>query len=373
MPTLPLFKIEDYLADWEFKAPYLLCTSDAESWTMQEILEMADPQTLKMWESLSLGYTETQGLPLLKEEISTIYPTLSPDHILTFAGAEEGIYAAMRTILSPGDHAIVFRPCYQSLETLPKNFGAQVTTLSLEAENRWQLPLKALEQAIQPATKLIILNFPHNPTGALISKEALLAIVELARRNNAYLFSDEVYRFMEIDERQRLPAIADSYERGISLSVTSKAFGLAGLRIGWLASQDKHLLAEIAKTKHYLSICNSAPSEILALIALRAKERILKRNHDILSSNLALLDSFFETHRNLFQWVRPSGGCIAFPRFNGDVESFAQHLIEKEGVLLLPGSVYDWPGSYFRIGFGRKNMPEALKRLERFLAQSFVK
>ncbi|MBA3721947.1 MAG: aminotransferase class I/II-fold pyridoxal phosphate-dependent enzyme [Parachlamydiaceae bacterium] len=365
---LPLFKLEDYFSKWEFKAPYLLCMSDSESWSLRDILELAKPETLKLWNNLSLGYTETVGHPLLRHEISQMYSSITPENLLTFAGAEEGIYGTLQSILSPKDHVIVFTPCYQSLETLPKQFGAEVTSIPLDANKGWKLDLEKLEAAIKPTTKLIILNFPHNPTGALIDRMTLNKIIEIARRNQAYIFSDEVYRFLEIDETKRLPPLADVYEKGISLSVLSKTFGLAGLRIGWIASQDNELLKQVANIKHYLSICNSAPSEILALIALQSRDAILNKNREIMLKNLSLLDIFFEKYKAIFEWNRPLGGCIGFPRLllPTKIDEFAMKLVDEQGVLLLPGNYYDWKGNYFRIGFGRKNMPEALERLEKF-------
>lgn len=372
----PVFKLENYFTKWEFKAPYLLCMSDTESWSLKEMLQMADPECISLWDNLQLSYTQTHGHPLLCQEISQLYSHISPNHLLTCAGAEEGISACLQSmLLSPQDHVIVFTPCYQSLEALPKLFGAEVTEIPLNAKNSWNLDINVFESSLKPNTKLIILNFPHNPTGALIDKITLDKIIELARRHNAYIFSDEVYRFLEIDENRRLPALADAYEKGISLGVMSKAFGLPGIRIGWLASQDMELLKRMANIKHYLSICNSAPSEVLAIIGLRSRDRILQRNREIKLKNLHQLELFFDNYHDIFEWNPPAGGCIGFPRLllPIGIDDFAKSLVEEEGVLLLPGSSYDWPGNYFRIGFGRKNMPEALERLERFIQKkSFI-
>ena len=229
--------------------------------------------------------------------------------------------------------------------------------------------MEQLQSAIRPNTRLIILNFPHNPTGTSIDKESLSEIVEMAEKANAYIFSDEVYRYLELDEKKRLPAIVDIYDKGISLSVTSKAFGLAGLRIGWLAAKNKSFLKKVGNVKHYISLCNSAPSEILALIALRAKDRILQRNRELMLTNFGHLNTFFLRYEKLFSWHSPVGGCLAFPKLldGRNIDQFAQSLLDEEGVLLLPGSVYNWPGSYFRIGMGRRNMIQALERMERFV------
>ena len=183
------------------------------------------------------------------------------------------------------------------------------------------------------------------------------------------LLSDEVYRFLEFDPGQRLPAAVDVSAIGISLGVMSKAFGLAGLRIGWIATRDSDLLRRVAAFKDYTTICNSAPSEILALIALRARETVLPRNRALVPENLAHLDRFFAGHGDLISWVRPRAGSVAFPKLSSGLpaEELCRDLLEKEGVLLLPGSAFEYPGQHFRIGFGRKNLPDALSRLERFI------
>lgn len=366
---IPDFKLEEFWKKYEFSAPYLLCPSDVETWSLKELLALADAESRTLWDNLHLGYTESPGLPLLREEIANLYSTLDKDQILTTTGAEEGIYCSMQSLLSPGDHVIVISPCYQSLETLPKVLGAEVTSISLDPKKKWKLDIEQLNNAFRSSTRLFILNCPHNPTGALLDEEVFETMIKLASANGAYIFSDEVYRYLEIDESKRLPAIADAYEKGISLNVMTKAFGLAGLRIGWLASRDKDFIKEISSYKLYTSICNSAPSEILALMALRAKDVILTRNREIMMSNIDLLDQFFERHSNSFAWNRPESGTMAFPELllPIPIDRFTEKLVEEAGILIMPGSVFDFPGNFFRIGFGRKNMPEVLKLFEQYL------
>lgn len=366
---IPDFKLEEFWKKYEFTAPYLLCCSDAETWTLQELLAIADADSQKRWHSLALGYTESPGHPVLRAEIARLYSTLKPDEILTFAGAEEGIYCTMRVLIEPGDHVIVIDPCYQSLATLPKTFGGETTAIQLKPENQWRLDLEEVKRAFQRNTKLVVLNYPHNPTGAILEKSVLEGIVNLARKNKAYIFCDEVYRYLEVDETQRLPSIADAYERGISLNVMTKSFGLAGLRIGWLATRDAQFLKEVGSYKLYTSICNSAPSEILALMALRAKEKILKRNREIMLKNLQLLEELMERNQKRLSWVRPQSGTMAVLQLllPVSIETFAEELVRTTGVLIMPGSVLDLPGNFFRIGFGKKNMPEILRRFENYL------
>ncbi len=365
---LPVFQLEDYLSRWEFKAPYLLCCSDAESFSMNELLSYADQVSLNLWNNLRLSYTEAPGLPILREEIGKLYSGLSESNILCFAGAEEGIFCALQTLIKSNDHVITFTPCYQSLESLPQNLGAQVTAISLKEENHWQIDLEEVKKVIQNNTKAIIINFPHNPTGAVCKEDTLKGLIDLARSQGIYIFSDEVYRLLGNVSIQPAP-IATLYEKGLSLGVMSKAFGLAGLRVGWIACQDIQLLKKIEQTKYYTSICNSAPSEILSLIALRAKDTILQRNNLIVKNNLSLIDQFLERYSSLFSWVRPEGGCVGFMKFysNISIDELARKLVEKEGVLLMPASIYNYQTNHFRIGFGRQNMAEALDKFEHFL------
>jgi aspartate/methionine/tyrosine aminotransferase len=368
---IPDFKLERYFARWEFVAPYLLCSSDVDGYSISKLLALADEESQALWQNLSLGYTESAGHPLLRKEIAGLYRNLSPEQVLTFADGEEAIFILMNVLLQAGEHAIVIWPGYQSLYTVAESIGADVTLFPLHANQKWQLDIEELRKAVRPNTKLIVINFPHNPTGALLDHDTYMKIVEIAEESHAYLFSDESYRFLEYDSGQLLPAAVETSRRGISLGVLSKTFALAGLRIGWIATQDQEILRRAAAFKDYVSICNSAPSEILALIALRAKETIIKRSLDIIQGNLVLLDDFFTKWSQTFTWPRPQAGSIAFPELvtGQSIEEFAEQLVKQEGVLLLPGTVYDHPGNHFRIGFGRKNMPEALGRLEHFVSQ----
>lgn len=367
---IPPFKLEEFWKKYEFVTPHLLCCSDAESWRMDEVLELADEESKKLWDSLDLSYTEPPGHPLLRQEIARLYTSIASHQVFTFAGAEEGIYCALNTLIEPGDHVVMISPCYQSLATLPETLGAAISSIVLNAEKQWQLGVEEVEEAFRDNTKLVILNYPHNPTGTLLEKKVYERIIELARERHAYIFCDEVYRYLEIDETMRLPSIADAYEKGIALNVMTKAFGLAGLRIGWLATQDSEFLQKAGSYKLYTSICNSAPSEILALIALRAKERILDRNREVMLCNLKILDSFMHRHQNKFSWVRPQSGMMAVIKLllPISVEQFAEELIERKGVLVMPGSVFDLPGNYFRVGFGKSDMIEGLELLEEMLS-----
>lgn len=370
------FALEVYFSKWEFAAKYHLTASDAQSMTLSQLLAHASPADRERFDNLHLGYTKTFGAEPLLHEIAKTYEAIAEDQLLCFAGAQEGIYVAMQVLLTPADHCIVITPNYQSAETIPLSICA-VTGVALDENANWALDLDAVRAALRPNTKVISINFPNNPTGAIPSRETFAGLIELCREHGIWLFSDEVYRLIEHRADARVPQVADVYERGVSLNVMSKSYGLPGLRIGWLACQDRAFLQACERYKHYLSICNSAPSELLAEIALKAREAIVGRNRDLAHHNLGLLDGFFADFPALFDWRRPDGSCVAFIRYKGadGVECFTERLVEETGVLLLPSSIYrselgPVPQDHFRIGFGRSNLAEGLTVLREWLMRN---
>ncbi len=367
------FALERYFARWEFSVRYLLCASDVQGYPMADLLDLADDETRGLWETLQLGYSESSGHPLLRREIASLYDTIEPDEVLTFAGAEEAVFCLLNVSLEPGDHAIVTWPGYQSLYEVARAAGAEVTLHELHETEDWALDLDRLRRQLTPRTRLIVVNLPHNPTGMLPSRATFDELVAIADEAEAHLLVDEVYRGLEVVEADRLPAGADATRGGVSLGVMSKAYAMAGLRIGWLASHDRDLLARVAAFKDYTTICSSAPSEILAIIALRAGDRVLRRSRDIVAANLERLDGFFEDWADRFTWVRPRAGSIGFPRLTVPgvrIDDWAAELVEAEGVLLLPASQFGHPGNQFRLGFGRTDLPDALARLEAYAART---
>jgi aspartate/methionine/tyrosine aminotransferase len=363
------FALERFFARWEFEARYLLCASDVEGYPMAELLDLADAEARALWDGLGLGYAESTGHPLLRAEIASLYEAIEPDEVLVFAGAEEAVFCLLNVVVGSGDHAIVTWPGYQSLYEVARAAGADVTLHELHETNGWALDLDLLRRQVTATTRLIVVNLPHNPTGMLADRATFDALVELANDAGAYLLVDEVYRGLELDPADQLPTGADAAARGISLGVMSKSFAMAGLRIGWLATHDRELLDRVARFKDYTTICSAAPSEILAIIGLRARERVLARSRAIVARNLEHLDGFLDDWADRFSWVRPKSGSIGYPRLTVPgvrIDDWAAELVEAEGVLLLPGSQFGQPGNHFRLGFGRENLPDALGRMEAF-------
>lgn len=367
MINIKPFELERYFAKYEFSAEYLLSSSDCESLTIRDVLLLEDGAE-EGFQDHWLGYTESPGSPSLRREICQLYETTSPEDILVHSGAEEAIFTLMAAALEPGDHLIVHWPCYQSLFEIAVSLGCQVSRWEAREEDGWRLDPDELVKMIQPNTRMIVINNPHNPTGYLMTQETYQRTYELASSRGTLLFSDEVYRESEYDPADRLPAACDLGDNAISLGVMSKSYGLAGLRIGWIATRNKPLLQKIARIKDYTTICSSAPSEFLAEVALRHREQVLARNLELITRNLTTLERFFLDRQDLFRWVKPSAGPIAFPTLlQGNADEFCHQLVTQSGVLLLPGSVFAHPGNHFRIGFGRANFPQALSRLESFL------
>ena len=364
---IPPFKLERYFAQHEFNVPYLLACSDCESLTTGDLLHM-EPDADKAFNELWLGYTESRGHPRLREAIASLYNGITADQVLVHTGAEEAIFILMHATLQKGDHVVVHYPCYQSLAEVARSIGCDVTLWEASPDSGWSLDVDFVKANVRPNTRLVILNCPHNPTGYLMTGADYEHLVSLSVQYGFMLFSDEVYRFLEYDAKDRLPAVCEIDDRGVSLGVMSKSFGLAGLRIGWIATRNQKLLDAQAAFKDYTTICNSAPSEYLAILGLKHKSRIIKRNLDIIRHNLELLEAFFKRQADFFRWQRPKAGPIAFPQWiPGEVDRFCRDVRLGAGVLLLPGTLYDPDSTYFRIGFGRADMPDGLEKLEAYM------
>jgi aspartate/methionine/tyrosine aminotransferase len=361
------FRIEHYFGKYEFTAKYLLSNSDAESRTIQELLDLepgSHDRLLQHW----CGYTESPGAPWLREAIAGIYKQIKSDDILVLAAAEEAIFVLYHALVGSRDHVIVETPCYESALEVARSTGAQVSEWPRTFESGWAHDLAALEKLIRPNTKVIYINTPHNPTGLLMPAPVFQQVIALAASRNIIVFSDEVYRELEHDPATRLPAACEAYGHAVSLGSMSKTYGLPGLRLGWLASRDPEIIRRCLEFRYYTTICNSAPSEFLAALALRHREVLVQRNLEIVQRNLPLLDAFFQQRSHLFQWKKPNASPIGFVHFKPqpNAHEFCENVVRDAGVLLLPGSVYDQP-AHIRFGFGRKNMPESLAHLAAYL------
>jgi aspartate/methionine/tyrosine aminotransferase len=366
------FALERYFARYEFSAQYLLSCSDCEPLSLSELLAMADSETARLWGELRLGYTESEGHPLLREAIAELYAGIDAEHTLVLV-PEEGIFLLMHALLDAGDHVICTFPAYQSLHEVARSIGCAVSTWEPEEELGWRFDIRQLESKLQTDTKLVVANFPHNPTGYVPPRRDFEDLIELVRRRGVYLLSDEMYRFLEVDEGSTLPSGCELYDRALSLFGLSKTFGLPGLRMGWIASHNQEALERVTALKDYTTICNSAPDEILAIMALRSKAHIIGRQVERVRRNLAVLDEFFREYHDCLSWNRPRGGSICFPRMLAvqDTSAFCEELVRDTGIMLVPSRMFQFGDHHVRIGFGRENLPEVISRFAEYLDLRF--
>ncbi len=364
------FALERYFARYEFCTRRLLGSSDPQSMTLADLLAL-EPGAGERLGGLWLGYTEYPGDPALRQAVAGLYATAAPDDILVFTGAEEPIYAFMNVALGPGDHLVAHSPGYQSHFEVARAIGAEVSLWEGDPDQGWALDPAALRRLLRPGTKAILVNVPHNPTGFLFGPEAWREVVEIAREAGVWLFSDEVYRGLEHDPARRLPAACDLYDRAVSLNGLSKAYGLAGLRLGWVASHDRGLYRRLSAFKDYLTICVPAPSEFLGAIAVRHSETLFERSRTRLVANLDLLEAFLGRHAERFAWTRPGAGSVTFPRLRaGGAEAFCDRVVRDTGIMLVPSTHFDYGDAHVRVGYGRQDCPEALAELEAYLSGS---
>ena len=365
------FEIEHYFRKYEFTAPFQISPSDCEPYTLDELLSLASPTRRQQFESLWLGYTETQGGHELRGAIAGLHSGISAEQVIE-AVPQEGIFIAMASLLEAGDHIVAVHPCFQSLYEVGRAIGCQLSFWSAQKDgDGWQFDVDELKQLIRHNTKMLIINFPHNPTGCLPDHADFEAIVALARQHGLILFSDEIYRFLEQDAALRLPSASEVYEKSVALGGLSKAFGLAGLRVGWLITPDAAMMDKLLSFKCYTTICGSAPSEVLAVIALENCGTLTQRNIDIIQQNITQARAFFARYADLFALRYPQAGTIALAELKADMDvfAFAEAAVSEQGVMVLPAKIMQFGGNYFRLGFGRRSFPHALEAFEQFIQE----
>ena len=359
------FQLERYFAKYEFSATHLLSPSDCETWSVGEILSLdGQADTKNLLNDLQLSYTESRGHPELLDALDGLYGVGREGILL--GCPEELIFLFLNSFLEKGDKVVCISPAYQSLYELPRSIGCEVVFWKLKAAGgRWRLNLDELKTLLRDC-RLLILNFPHNPTGFMPDGDEFSAIVDIAAQMGVTVFSDEMYRGLELDY-PTLPSFA-GLENAVALSGLSKGPGLPGLRLGWLASRRHDLISSTLFMKDYTTICCSAPSEFIAVAALRNLQTLLRRNIDILRVNVELAKEFFARHSEVVEWIPPMGGSIAFLRLlRGDVEEMCSLSATEKSLMVLPDKVFDVNDNRFRVGMGRRNFPAAVAVFDEFL------
>ncbi len=365
------FETERYYAKYEFTTPHLLSVSDCETVSIDELLQLGG-YSYDEFAKIRLGYTESQGDPLLRARVADGYENVDADHVLILNSPVEGIYLAICSILEPGDEAIIMTPAYDALINLAESISSQVIRWQINLTTTgWQLDLDKLQAVISENTKLIVVNFPHNPSGLLPSEEEFSRLVALANHYGIWLFCDEMYRGLEFSQRATLPSAADLYQRSIVLAGLSKSHGLPGLRAGWLIVRDAELRQQIINWRDYTSICPAAPVEFLARVALDAGENLVQRNNKIIRDNIRLANAFFARWAEMFTWRAPEAGSVALVGISvSSATQYSHQLAKKAGVLLLPAKFMGYDDRHVRFGFGRLSFPSALAAYEEHLEQN---
>lgn len=350
------FKVEEWFNKYENKAKYDLADTCVESLSIDELLDITNTDVKDLY-SKKLNYGDIHGSARLKNAICTMYEKQVPDNITITHGAIGANQLVMLTLVEPEDKVISIIPTYQQHYSIPKSIGANVQILYLKEENNWLPDLNELEKYVGNNTKIICMNNPNNPTGAVIPQNMLEQITQIARKSNAYILCDEVYRGLE-HNGQISKSVADIYEKGISTGSVSKVFSLAGLRLGWICAP-KEVIDEINHQREYNTISVGILDDYFASIAIENKDKIIKRNLNKILEGKKILKDWLDGE-NKCHCVIPQGGTTAFVGYNIKMKStdLCKKLQQDTGVMLLPGETMECDG-YLRIGYG--NNPETLK------------
>lgn len=358
------FATEEFFARYEFSVRHLLAASDCETVTAAELLALAGMPAEALL-SERLGYTESTGRAALREEIAKPLARLGSEHVLVVNAPQEGIYLSMHALLEPGDDVVVMTPCYDSLRNVAAHIGATVHPWTLHpVADGWRADLDELRALLHThAPQLVVINVPHNPTGYLPTPETFRQLLDLCADAGARVFCDEMYRGLELDGAEQLPVAADISPSAITLSGLSKAFGLPGLRAGWLIAEDDELRRRILGWKNYTTICPATPVEVLAIAGVRAAETLAARNRSRVAANASLAREFFGD-REGFVWRAPRAGSIALLETPwSDALPVCHQLADEHGVLLLPGACLGAPPEFVRVGLGREGFSDGLSAL----------
>jgi len=369
------FRVERWMSTYEQGVAYNLAESSTKQLRLGELLDLAesagDQGVRRRLEDLVLTYDETPGSAELRRRLAGLYG-VEPDEILVTSGAIEANYLVFRSLLEPGDVVVSMFPAYQQLYSVPEMMGCRVRRWSLDPAHGFRPDLAALRRLLDERVKLIVLNSPHNPTGAYLDETDLKTILGWAEDLGAYVLCDETYYGVTLEDGQAVAPYARTLSpRAISVSTTSKNLGLAGLRIGWVAAT-REIAEKCWWYRDYVSISCSRLSDALACLALDCRERLLERSRALARRNLAALSRFMAEHADRFDWFPPRAGLLAFPRIRGgspvDSREFCRRLLEAEGVFLVPGWAFEMEG-HFRIGIGEgpEVFDTGLERFERFL------
>jgi len=368
------FELERWQSTWENRVRFNLSESGVHPLTIQDLLGLAGASAVPLLD-IQLGYSQSNGTDLLRERIAALYPGASPDQVLVTTGSAEANFCVCWRLLESGDKVAVMMPNYMQTPGLTQNFGAQVRPITLHEKEAWEPRAEEVRAAIVPGTKLVVVTNPHNPTGHVLSDALRRVILERTQEVGAWLLADEVYQGAERNGKTTQSFWGSGYEKVIVVNGLSKAYGLPGLRIGWIVSQPA--FSQEAWARHdYTTIGPSGASDHLAAVALDplVREKIIARTRGILKANYPVMDAWLKKFGDLFTWHPPQAGAICWARYRGAV--LATEIVEKlraqHSVLLCPGEHFGTPG-FLRFGYGGElsHFQEALAETERGLRRLF--
>ena len=347
------FAVEEWMNEYEVGAKYNIAETCVDSVSLDELFELTGEDKeafLREFCARRLTYGDIYSRPDFLDGICGLYKTVKPENIITTHGAAGANHHVFCSLVSEGDRVISIMPTYQQLYSIPESIGADLAVMHLKRENGYLVDLDELRALVTPDTKMICINNPNNPTGALMGKELLEEIVKIARSVDAYLLCDEVYRHLT-QEDVWSESVADLYEKGISVSSMSKVFSLAGLRLGWIATHDEAALAALRSHRDYDLISCGMFDEAVAAIALGHKDKLIARNTGIVRTNLAILDDWVNSSEHFF-YTRPQAGTTALVYYDFDIPSydFCTRMYHETGAFVTPGDCVEQPRS-MRIGY----------------------
>ena len=365
------FAVEEWMNAYETGARFNIAETCVDSISIDELFRLCGEDSTAFWKQFSarrLTYGDIEGAPAFREGICRLYKTLKPEEVVTTHGAAGANHHVFYSLVEPGNRVISIMPTYQQLYSIPESYGAEVKLLDLTPENGYLPALEQLRELAVPGTKLICVNNPNNPTGALMSTELLREIVEIARSVDAYVLCDEVYRHLT-QEDVWCESIVDLYEKGISVSSMSKVFSLAGLRLGWIATHDETVRKALLSHRDYNHISCGMFDEALAAVALRHSDIILKRNRGIVRENLAVLDAWVQSEPRIhYQKPRAGTTALVYYDYAPDSYAFCTRMYHETGAFVTPGDCFEQPKS-MRIGYASdvQTLKDGLAAISAFL------
>ena len=366
------FAVEEWMNAWEVGAKYNIAETCVDSISMNELFELTGEDKTEFLNRLCarrLSYGDIEGLPEFRKGVCGLYKTLNIENIVPTHGASGANHHVFYSLISPGDRVVSIMPTYQQLYSIPESYGADVQILHLSKENNYLPDLEKLRRLVTPKTKMICINNPNNPTGALMSEQILREIVEIARSADAWILCDEVYRHLS-QEDGWCPSIVDLYEKGISVSSMSKVFSLAGLRLGWIATHDMSVVKSCLSHRDYNLVSCGVFDEMLAAEALKHRDKLLERSRKIVRENLQILDNWVSSEPHV-SYVKPKAGTTALVYYDLDISSyeFCEEMYKKTGAFVTHGDCFEVPHS-MRIGYayGKQDLIDGLKAISEYIA-----